>query len=268
MKKFLTIAASLMIAALSFSSCEKDDFSKAPALPSVETLKIKMPQTVATKASEPVDETDPAYTYNKCIENALAQWNKIYETIINTPLKGFEMASQITPVQDGKQWTWSLLVGEGLATYEVDIVGTVARKHVDWEIHVSSNLWSGKTNNYAWITGTSALDGSEGSWNIMAGPSYNVVLVTVDWTAKNHDVQSVKSTYRLDKLFGGILAAFNGSYIEYSSGASDSAYTDTLTVHYYQEGLGFIDVFIEWNDLDGQCRIKSEAELGDKEWHC
>lgn len=266
MKKFLILAASALLAAMTFTSCEKEDNGNAPVLPSVETIKIKMPEKAVTKA-----DVDPAFNYNAYIEQMLENWNKIYETIINIPVHGFELASNVTPVKDGKTWTWSVIVTEGLSSYEVSINGTVIRKdHVDWEIKVSGASFWNKWNktDYAWITGTSALDGSEGSWRVMAGPSTDVVLVSIDWLAKDCQVQSVKVSYELDQLFGGILATFNGSYVEYSNAASSDEYTDTIVAHYNQKGLGFIDAIVEWNDQTGEFRIKSEADFGDLEWHC
>lgn len=264
MKKIMTIAAAVIMAAMTFTSCQKDE-ATAPVLPSVETIRIKMPSMTATKA-----DVDPAYNYNAYLEKMLENWNKIYESIINAPVKGFELAANVTPVKNGKTWTWSVIVTEGLKTYEVSVEGTVIREqYVDWEVHVSSNLWKiGNSHDYVWITGRSDLDGSEGSWQIKAGPAFDMVLVNVDWTAKDHSVQSVRVSYELDQIFHGILAAFNGSYIEYSDTATSEDYTDTIVAHYNQKGLGYIDTIVEWNDQTCAFRIKSEADFGDLEWHC
>lgn len=266
MKRVIILAVSAIIAAIAFSSCEKENSSVAPVLPSAETIKINMPEAVKTKAG-----LDEGFTCNKAVEDILSNWCKIYENIANIPVHGFELAGNVTPVQNGHTWTWSVVVKEGLASYSVEINGTVVRNdHVKWEVRVSgASFWNKYSmNDYAWITGTSLLDGSEGSWQIMAGPTCNKVLVNIDWLAKDNNVQSVRLSYRLDKLFGGILAAFNGSYVEYSNTASSEEYTDSIVAHYNQDGLGFIDAIIEWNDESGLVRVKCEADFGDAEWHC
>lgn len=267
MKKFMTLAAAFIMAAMTFTSCQKDDMSKAPVLPSAETVRIKMPQvTPSTKAS---DETDPGYNYNACLEKILNNWNKIYDTIINIPVCGIDLAGEVKPIHNGNEWIWKVVVSEGLATYEVNVIGTVVKNdYVDWKVTVSSNLILAGITHYTWLTGRSNLDGTEGSWKVNAGPGFDFVLVNVDWEAKDGDVQYVKVSYELNALFKDIVKGFNGSYIVYTNSASSEEFTDTIQAHYYLLGIGFADAAIEWNDETGLFRIKSDADFHDLDWHC
>lgn len=262
MKKFYIIAASAICALVLLCGCEKEKETTVPTPPSLETLKLPLPAEATTKANGEVSEA-----FKFVVNGVLYNWSLIYNSLIDIPVHGFELVINTTPEQIGNnKWKWESSFKDGLKTYAVDLFGTVVGDMVNWELQVSSDGILG-FQNYTWITGTSALDGSHGNWMVNVSPTDTQVLVNLDWLCSEGQVQTVKLTYELNRLYAGILANFNGSSITYSRLATDPAYTNSLVSHYNHQGLGFWDVIIEWNDAAGTGRVCSQNNWGNTEWH-
>ncbi len=239
--------------------------------PSVESLSIdfaKIPiKPSATKAG---DNIDPGYTNDLSpITDVIYDiWQHIYNSIIDIPVNCFEAVVSVQPVENGKgEWLWETTVTNAFHTYTVSLIGVEKGKKVNWELQVSRDGLGG-FRNYTWITGWSYKDGSAGAWDISVGPHDTSVMITAEWAAVNHDVQSVKLTYNLDHKCGMISEFFNGSYVELLHNASDPAYDCTLIFHYNQNIINLnIDAVIEWNSTTGNCRVTCNKVYSDANWH-
>ncbi len=105
-------------------------------------------------------------------------------------------------------------------------------------------------------------DGSEGHWEVSVGPNDLDVKVLSDWKVAGGQVQYVRTSYDLKHAIGFVGEFFNNSYVEYRNSATDSAYTESLFIHYSQIGNISSDISIEWNDQTHECR----AQLGGQVW--
>ncbi|MCQ2147694.1 MAG: hypothetical protein MJZ16_09280 [Bacteroidales bacterium] len=262
MKFFRTIFAILSLGFI-LTGCVKESEPVTP--PSPETLKLDLS---ALSATTKAPEDDNFFTYAS--SNVLCNWHKIISDIACIPLKSFELVVNSTPVdQKHGTWEWNATFKEGLVTYNVILLGTNNKDKVDWELKVSKyNGFIEEYHEFTWITGWSSKDGKKGQWNVNVSPYLATVLVSSNWEYVDNQYLKVKLTYELDLTHCGIEQLFNQSYIELSALATDNAYTAAATVHYYQIGLGMIDVFIEWNAETGEGRIKSESKWHNSEWHC
>lgn len=268
MKKHIIL--SLMAAACCiFGSCEKEN-ACAPVPPPAQTLSIDfkaLPFATATKSG---NDVDPGYNHSltPITDIIFGIWEHIYNSIVNIPVGSFDAALNVNPVDGGNgEWIWDSTYKNFGRTYGVKLIATDAGKKTDWELKVSCDGLLGY-NDYAWITGWSSKDGSEGEWFIKAGPHDTDVMLTSSWQAKDGDVQSVRLTYDLDHRHGSISEFFNGSYVEYSHEVTDKAYDSSLEMHYGQNVMGLdVNAMIEWNSKTGECRINSRKVFDDAEWH-
>ena len=257
----------VVLPAFIFASCSKSD-KTAPVPPAAESLAVDFSafNSAATKA---LSSDDLESFYEFVSTNVLANWVNIFDGIINIPVEAYkQLLISSAPVQDGKGWTWTAAYTDALEqVYTVELYGEEAGNNVNWEVRVSKDGLLGY-EDFAWVTGWSAKDGSNGQWNVKVNPLDTDVLVTLDWTASAGKVDTVKITYDLEHLLGDIATFFNDSYIVYSTSATDDAYDHSITAYYNQMGLGFWQVDIEWNSKSGAGRVCSKNQYGDSEWHC
>lgn len=262
MKFFRTIIAILSLGFI-LTGCVKDSAPLTP--PSPETLKLDLSAlSSATKAPE----DDNFFTYAST--NVLCNWHKIINEIACIPFHAFELVIESTPVdQKHGTWMWSASYKDGLATYDVQLLGTDNGDIIDWELKVSKhNLLLEEYHEFTWLTGWSSKDGKKGQWSVNVSPYLATVLVSSNWEYVDNEVLKVRLTYELDILHCGIESLFHESYIEFVGMATDEAYTAAAKVHFYQPGDGFIDVDIEWNAETGEGRIKCSTKWNDHKWHC
>lgn len=266
MKKLTLAAIATLTAAFLFTSCtDRNEKPQKPILPPLESIVIGLPNDTATKASS-ADKTDPYFNF--AANTVLANWSFIFNSIIAIPAHGIEIVMSSTPVESGDgEWLWSGTFKEGLNTYTVKLIGQVEKNvTVNWEVRVSCEGILGY-EDFAWITGTSDINGEHGTWSVKVNPRQVDVLVNSEWAAKDGQLESVKLTYKLDKIYPGITVGFNDSYVLYERSASSSDYDRSITTHYNHLGLGWWDASIEWNSVSGAGRIICQNEWSNKDWH-
>lgn len=247
-----------------FASCQKDDH--APIPPKAESIALDLSTFSSTATKAESDDIDEFYTF--AADQVLANWIKIYEQIINIPVKGYELVINSTPVESGKGWLWTANYKDPLGQlYTVKLYGEDKGKKTEWELRVSKDGLLGY-EDFCWISGWSSKDGRKGQWSVKVNPLDTDVLVTIDWTANDSKLLSSKITYALNHLCCGIHPFFNSSYIEYVAGASDDAYDSTITACYSHMENAFWTVKIEWNSENCSGRVSCESKFGSSEWHC
>lgn len=269
MKKHILFISLIAAACCTLLSCEKESAS-TPVPPPAQTLTIDFGALPFAPSTKSGDDVDPGYNHSltPITDIIFNIWQHIYKSIVNIPVGSFDAVLNVNPVEGGNgEWIWESSYKNFGQTYGVKLIGTDAGKKTDWELKISHDGLLGY-NDYAWITGWSAKDGSEGEWYIKAGPRDTDVMLTSSWKAVGNEVQSVKLTYDLDHRHGTISEFFNGSYVEYSHSATDKAYDSSLDMHYGQNVIGLnVNALIEWNSKTGECRINCDKVFDDSSWH-
>lgn len=268
MKNILKVIVVASVVLLS-TSCQKENTDQtAPILPPVESVKVDL--STFTGTATKAGDCNEYFQY--VVESIIANWNTLYEQIINIPVQGFEAFVNIHPVQQGDGvWMWQCDVKDGFTVYTVSLVGKEKRNHVEWELAVSSEgLFTLK--NFVWLTGTSSKDGREGEWKVAVGPTDLIsptdVAVTSRWECNaNRRISKVELTYELAHICCGINPFFHNSKITWMATATDPAYNHSISAYYNHMGLGWWQADVEWNSENGAGRVKCADKWNDGGWY-
>lgn len=263
--KVIVVASFILFPA----SCQKENAIRtAPILPPVESVKVDLSTFTLTPTK--ADGHNEYFQY--VVESIIANWNTIYEQIINIPVQGFEALVNIQPVQQGDGvWMWQCEVKDDFTTYTIYLLGKEKPNLVDWELAVSSEgLFTLK--NFIWLTGTSSKDGRQGEWKVVAGPADLIsptdVAVTSNWERDaDHRISRVEITYELTHQCCGIDPFYHKSRITWMATATDPAYDHSINAYYNHMGLGWWQADVEWSSGNGCGRVMCSSKWKDGDWH-
>lgn len=109
--------------------------------------------------------------------------------------------------------------------------------------------------DFIWFTGTSAVNGTGGSWTVNESPSLPNPLFTIDWVKQTSMVASIQYTYvKPDE-------SATGNFIKY--GTKDTTQLNDAYYVLHQQNPVVYDVNIEWN-----ARTKAGRYHDINGWHC
>ena len=257
MKKLLSVALILILAAGSHIGCKKDK-GDPPSLPPAESMSIDFSNFISSKKSS----SDTKGTENSNFEFAATVagvWNVLLASQLAVPVASFKVAVDQDPTfLSDKTWQWSYTVSVLGASYKARLTGQIGASDVIWKMYVSKE-GTGGFAEFIWFEGTSKVDGTGGQWTLKQSAAVQEPFLQIDWTKSGTTIGSVKYTHIKNN------DPFKTSYIEY--GMTTSALNAYYTVHYFNE-VKFSDVNIEWNTSTHNGRVKSIDYLGDSEWHC
>lgn len=259
------IARSIAIAFLSVSmltSCSKEeeivgDSGSAPSIPPSATFAMDFSTfpSEAGASNNRLEENKMHYGFAAINFVFWQSWLTVHLTV---PVVAFRAAleQEATYIPAEKRWVWSFEVSEGQHTYEADLYAKVADEAVQWEMYVSK---SNGFQDFLWFTGTSALDGTEGSWTVSIEPEKNAREgLLIEWEKEEDEVADIKYT-SIDKE-----SENKDSYITY--GKTSDADFDTF-YHVYlssEDNLMKIDFHSETK----VGRVQSQKHFQDNAWHC
>lgn len=263
MKKHIHILSGAALLFGLLCSCAKDDdFSKAPAVPPVQSVAIDFSDFYGQKT---VSGSNPVLAFVR--NDVLSNWNLLFSTKLTVPIKGYELAVQSEPsCQDDGSWVWAANYTEDDIVYQVSLIGKNGRGRINWRLEVSSDIFGGG-KSFLWISGWSEKDGSAGEWDMVVDNKDTDTIYTTEWKASAGEISSVKATYRLKHAVFGISPLFYLSTLEFNASASEAPYTSSLVSHFFNAEEDFWDVEVEWNKETLLGRVKSVKKFKDSDWH-
>jgi len=267
MKKYL-LAIAVAISSMIFVGCSKENKEdKIPVPPKAATLAVDF-STFETSTTKAGSEANGSEFYNFVAGQVMSGWVSIFNNTINIPLEAYKkLLISAVPVESGNGYTWTVEYTDALnQKYTVVLYGEEAEDKVNWEIRVSKDGVLGY-EDFTWVTGWSTKDGKEGQWSVKVNPLTTDVLVTLDWTADETKVKTVKITYALNKIFGDLTQILADSYLIYSASATDPAYNNSIVAYYNHMNIIFWQVNIEWNSDNGSGRVSCQGKYGDLNWY-
>ncbi len=250
MKKYVlkSITFSLiLVLTVSLNACKKDKAGVAPVLP--------------PSSSMSTDFSDFNSQGQKGVANwfhaaaNITVWNTILAVGLAVPVASFNEAFNHEAVlQETNRWMWTYSFG-GNKEYTAKLYGTVNNDVVDWEMHISK---SGNYTDFLWYTGTSAIDGSSGSWNLNEKPSNPKPFIAIIWSKEDDGTFNIKYTNTVsgDKE--------KGAYISYGTVAN--ADLDVFYHIYNKEKDNLIEVEYSTSNKNG--RVKDFLKFKDYGWNC
>jgi hypothetical protein len=259
MKKIFYAVSVLLISLAIISGCKKDK-GDPPVLPPAESMSIDFSNfTSAKKSAEVFPSAKGTQTSNwEYAATVAGVWKLIINLTLAVPVTAFQAAADQTPVYvSGKTWQWSYNVTYLNVSYKARLTGTTNGNTAEWKMYITRD-GSGGFTDFLWFEGTSALDGSSGTWILYQDPDSQEQLIQIDWAKTSSTVGNIKYTYLKNDIN-------KNSYIEY--GLTTNTLNAFYNIHYYHN-TGFSDVNVEWNTTTHNGRVKSPDYLGDSNWYC
>nr|WKN39573.1 hypothetical protein K4G66_12810 [Tunicatimonas sp. TK19036] len=244
------------------TSCSKeeevvDDPGAAPVIPSSATFAMDLSAFPSEEGANNGRLEESKMHYGFAAINFVF-WQSWLTVHLSVPVVAFKAAldQEATYIPAEKRWVWSFEVSEGQHTYEASLYAKVNDESVQWEMYVSK---SDGFQDFLWYKGTSALDGTEGSWTVSIEPEKNAREgLFIEWEKEDDEVASIKYT-SIDKD-----SENKDSYIAYgkTSDVDFDAY-----YHVYISSEENI-MKIDFNSETKIGRVQSQKHFQDDAWHC
>ena len=165
MKKIFYAASVLFISLAIISGCKKDK-GDPPELPPAESMSIDFSNfTSAKKSAEVFTSAKGTQTSNwEYAATVAGAWKLIINLTLAVPVTAFQAAVNQTPVYvSGKTWQWSYNVAYLNVSYKARLTGTTNGNTAEWKMYITRD-GSGGFTDFLWFEGTSAIDGTSGTW--------------------------------------------------------------------------------------------------------
>jgi len=183
-------------------------------------------------------------------------WNTVITLHLAIPVAAFRHALMHKPeLQDDGTWVWSYEFNALFLQHTAELHGKIVDDAIDWKMYISRQ---GSFTDFLWYTGTSKLNGTEGTWELNQNPQDPNPYIGILWHLNS-------STGTADIKYTNIIpdGAENGGYIFYGI-TNDITYNRFYDI--YNKGAeNHTD--IEWHALNQNGRIKDPAFYKDSEWH-
>ena len=267
MKTSKLIIALLLSSVLVFQSCVTDQKDailevvpelSAPQVPSVDLM------TMPTDAlSEENLGNDPSritpFNWLHAALN-LVVWNTVVAVNVAAPVAAFSAAAQNDPLYIGnKTWLWEYHFTTdpslGSKTYVVLLTGQYIDNDQAIEWKMNANELGGFTN-FEWYSGVTEIDNSSGSFTINANPTYPHPQFGINFDKTSGVDAILRFTNMIPNDPG------NGDYIEYET-RSNEEYNRIFELNTSNDHIE-----INWNDPQGNGRVKDAKRFNDNNWHC
>ncbi len=210
-KRLNTISIMILLAAFVLAGCSSDDSpvgmeeqQQAPALPSVETMKLDVgffesadlpPQAIETGKFDGPDAVAMDGMHLNFLNAAVRVLFLdvvVYSAIVE-PVVAFQLAVRSVPQpQDDGSWLWTYIVVEGAKEYAIYLYGKDEGTYSSWRLDVSSNDPEMPLDHFTWFTGEFESDDSGGYWQFyepseeetpaaMALATPGIESIRIDW---------------------------------------------------------------------------------------
>jgi hypothetical protein len=253
-----TLLIAILIAALFFPGCKKDEDPAAPGLPSMELMMLDF-----SNFSDPSDTLNPTksnagyYNWGAAFLQA-SFWNTFITVGTAIPVASYIKALSQTPVYLGdNRWEWKYdIVAENKGFNVSLITERISNEEFTATMYVSLDAFGGFAD-FKLFDGTVRYDHTQATWTLYENPLFPTPLLRVEW---NRDWEAGTG----DLTYTNIRPGSNetGSFIHYSFD-QDQEYDAAFTIS-FKSGTSVI----EWNRETRAGRIMNSSIFGDDQWHC
>ena len=238
MKKYLALLLVVGVMFTMSTSCKKK--GDPPALPAIDAITIDLSYFEISKSGVKGMEDN----YFEVASSIVTTWIPIVEQTLATPIAVCEYLTDLSG-NDAKwlstnTWEWSF-TSSGKA---VKVVAVIGSSNVTWTVTIDS---------FDWVTGTTNIEGTSGTWNIKESSTITSKLIQIDWAMSGSTVTSIKYTCASGN--------YSGSYMTYTPTATSGDYSASLSGSHNSAIYS-----IEWNSSTEVGRIKCQSEFGDSDW--
>jgi hypothetical protein len=268
MKKLL-FAFTVVMTALVFQSCDKDDVLqppahlKAPAIPPAVLYTIPTSEVSADSVGTDGEEVLVRSPRTNWIHagTTVAVWNAIVVLNLALPVNAIGHAFNQNAEYIGNDtyaWTYQYVPGAGLGggTYNVVLTGQyISSDEVAWTLTASQ---AGGFQNFAWVTAVIKTDFSAAEFVVNRYPMNPQSYLQIN---SSYDPFTQQASVKLTNIIPGDL--HNGHYIAYGA---DNANDLNRSFSIFAGANDMMD--IEWNAVQYYGRVRHGAFYGDNDWHC
>lgn len=239
-------------------SCSEDEevtrSEKAPELPPISTFTIEM-GAFKTESNNGRSDEENYYLYSAA--NYIG-WQTALTLYLAHPVVAFRAAFDQTPrfINEEDRWVWDYNAEAFGQKYQIVLYGKKVGSNAEWEMRASQD---GGFQDVLWFRGTSALDGSEGTWNVMTDAKNPRDAMLIKWEKSEGEIPYVKYT-GLDTE-----SSVYQNYIEYGSLTNNDDFNVFYNI-YDSEDNNLLK--IEFNNKTKAGRVTDSGRFGDGEWHC
>ena len=254
--KYTTLA--ILLFAVAFSGCEKDNDPKAPDLPPIGTFVMDFNDFIGSKSVSGAEDAKGPATANWgwAASNVLV-WNTVLTINLIVPVASFYEAFDHKGIYEGdNEWSWTYNFMAGGVSHKAELHGTLTETQVLWEMYISKeNVFT----DFPWYSGSHNILRTEGQWVLNGSPEAPAAYLQIDWTRGENDNSA-------DIKYMNIVAGSNyyESYIEY--GRTNEVPLD-LFYDIYDSSIQNL-VEIEWSESTKEGRVKDAEHFYDMLWHC
>jgi hypothetical protein len=272
--KNLSVVLVLLLTLTIFQSCvkEKDtnpDNGVAPSLPPAESFIIPFTgyENADTTGFAPTgggdgsgaEERTPTFqNWFHGATNVLI-WHSVVQLHMIIPTAAFLEAFNHDAVPQGNGvWLWSYsFTGDANITYTAKLYGEILNtEEVKWDMYISR---ANGFQDVLWYTGITSA--TEGNWTINHQPNNPQALLKIKHLKDNGSGQA---SLRYTNIIPN--DPNNGNYVEYRKDETGAADFNRAFDLYQQQQNHLIE--IQWNQPQGNGRVKDAVRFGDSEWHC
>lgn len=254
----------MLILASACSPDADDDVSteNAPAIPPAATLVIpfdEFPEDTVSSANIGNEHTVQPLTVQNFTHAGthIVVWNTLIKVGLAVPVGAFlESFNHFATIRSDGTWVWAYSVDVAGSLHVVELHAVKVDQDISWELYVTR---PGFYQDFNWISGISAIDGSQGYWILREAPASPNDLLRIDWT---YDKQSDTGTLEYTNIKPE--SPENGGYIAYGADINLQPYDAYYDI--YNKGLDNL-VQIEWNRTTHAGRVRNPNFFGDDEWH-
>lgn len=253
MKKIL----SLILVSSFFFTCSDDadvvDPGIAPEIPPVTTFLMDFDVLNAS----PDGRTLPSANWGRSAATILI-WNVIITGTLAVPVASFAESFKHTPTFDTSLpgWVWEYDYDIGSASYHAKLQAQATLNSVDWNMFITRD---GVYEDFNWYSGSSALNGLSGTWNLNANPNDPTEFLLIEW---NRSLSGETADIKYTVITPG--ANTNGSFIFFEK--NDAAEFDRQYDIFAKPENNTTE--IEWDSVNKDGRIKDPIHYNDSEYHC
>ena len=240
-------------------TCKKDNSNPPPALPPLNSFIVDFSDftssSTGTLPQSLLKSTEVLSNY-QAAALTVSYWNSILYLNTAIPAACFKEAFNHKGIYiTTNTWEWNYSVADGANTITSRLQAILVTDSVKWKMYISASGDSLSLTDFLWITGTSSLAGTGGSWILNESPAIPNPLFSINWSRDNNLSGSIQYTY----VKPGTDAT--GNYIKFET--KDTALTLDHFYFIHKERPVNFDTKIQWN-----ARTKAGRYYDINGWHC
>jgi len=186
----------------------------------------------------------------------VAVWNTVLKVTLIIPVAAFRHAlNQVPEQQENGSWNWEYDFMVFNVTHHALLNGEIVGDEVVWKMYITKDTYY---TDYLWYSGTSKINGSEGTWLLNLNPSDPVPFLDILW---HRNVADGTADIKYTNVIPG--GQENGGFIFY--GITNSMEYDRFYDIYNKGADNHTD--IEWNYAMKHGQVKDPNHFQDSTWH-